>query len=251
VPYLESAPRGGDVGESRYRPRLLRLYGRRVATTPLTAARSSAGRCWLVSVTATVIATGTLEVVATTGGVLLAASRLLDGASHRVLLGWLAATYLVWGAALSRNLVANWRLLEATGTSTNALSKAAFELVRVRSGSRRATRTASAAGYILTEIAKEGPVLRRCLWGRAGQRLRRRQGRTGLPRRHEHRCSALRVHGRQARRSICRPPRATDDDGVSVRSRRRIFDRCCVAVIQHVERPNRSPGEGSATWRMG
>jgi hypothetical protein len=108
-------------------------------------------------VTATVIATGALEVVATTGGVLLAASRLLDGASHRLLLGCLAATYLVWGAALSRNMVANWRLLEATGTSTNALSKAAFDLVRVRSGSRRASRTASAAGYTLTEIAKEAP----------------------------------------------------------------------------------------------
>jgi hypothetical protein len=128
-----------------------------VATTRLSAASSRAGRRWLVSVAATVVATGTLEIVATAAGGLLAASRFLDRASHGVLLGFLAATYLVWVAALRRNLAANWRLLEATGTSTNAFSKAAYELVRARPGTRRAMRAASIAGYVVTEVAKEAP----------------------------------------------------------------------------------------------
>jgi NNMT/PNMT/TEMT family len=72
-------------------------------------------------------------------------------------LGFLAATYVVWGAGLWLNLMANWRLLEETGTSTNALSKGLFDLARLRSGNQRTVRAASAAGYVVVEIAKEAP----------------------------------------------------------------------------------------------
>lgn len=91
------------------------------------------------------------------GGGLLAASGFLDGASHGTLFALLAVTYVVWLVALRSNLIANWLLLEATGTSTNALSKTGYEIVRVASGSRRAMRAASMAGYVLTEVAKEAP----------------------------------------------------------------------------------------------
>ena len=91
------------------------------------------------------------------GGGLLAASGVLRGASHGSLLALLAATYVVWLLALRTNLIVNWLLLEATGTSTNALSKTAYEIVRVGSGSRRTMRAASMAGYVLTEVAKEAP----------------------------------------------------------------------------------------------
>jgi hypothetical protein len=53
------------------------------------------------------------------------------------------------------NLSANWSLLRLTGTSTNALSKAAFELTRRRDV--RTQRIAAAAGYVAVEIAKEAP----------------------------------------------------------------------------------------------
>jgi hypothetical protein len=91
------------------------------------------------------------------GGVLLAASNVLDGADRGLVLGFLAGTYVLWAAGLRVNLMANWRLLEDTGTSTNALSKVAFELARRRSSSQRAVRAASVAGYVVTEIAKEAP----------------------------------------------------------------------------------------------
>jgi hypothetical protein len=110
-----------------------------------------------VSVAATLVSTGALELIATIGGALLAWSRFLDWASHRHVLGFLAATYVLWAAALWRNLVVNWRLLEATGVSTNVCSKAAYELVRLRTRSRRAMKAASMAGYISIEVAKELP----------------------------------------------------------------------------------------------
>ena len=49
-----------------------------------------------------------------------------------LLLGFLALTYIAWGAGLRTSLGANWTLLEQTGTSTNALSKAAHDLAAVR-----------------------------------------------------------------------------------------------------------------------
>lgn len=112
---------------------------------------------WAVIIAATVVSTGALDIVATTTGALLAASHVLDGASPPAVFGFLAASYLLWAAGLRVNVIANWCLLEQTGTSTNVLSKVMFELARIRSTSRRAARAASAAGYVAIEIAKEAP----------------------------------------------------------------------------------------------
>jgi hypothetical protein len=71
------------------------------------------------------------------------------------LLAFLVGTYVTWAAGLRLNLAANWTLLEATGTSTNALSKAAYELFR--RASLRVRRIASAIGYVGTEMVKEVP----------------------------------------------------------------------------------------------
>jgi hypothetical protein len=121
-----------------------------------------AGRRWLLSpwaatVTATAASTYALDGVATAAGVLLVASHALGGLGHWHALVFLAATYAAWGAGLRANLRANWSLLEQTGMSTNALSKAAHDLTRFRSTSDRDRRIASAAGYLGLELAKEAP----------------------------------------------------------------------------------------------
>jgi hypothetical protein len=110
---------------------------------------------WLITLAATAASTYALDAVATAAGVLLVASQLLNGLDHALVLAFLAATYLTWGVTLRANLGANWSLLERTGTSTNALSKAAFELTR-RKGAR-AQRIAAAIGYVATEVGKEVP----------------------------------------------------------------------------------------------
>lgn len=112
---------------------------------------------WGVTLTATAASTYALDLMAATCGVLLVASGLLNGLGHTAVLTFLAVSYAAWGAGLRVNLRANWRLLERTGTSTNALSKAAFDLARSRTSSVRAKRFASAAGYVATELAKEAP----------------------------------------------------------------------------------------------
>ena len=111
---------------------------------------------WTLTIAATAASTLALEAVATAAGVLLAASHVLDGAHRTVVLGVLATTYVVWVAGLRVSLRANWRLLDETGTSTNACSsKMAFELARLRSCSPRRVRATSAVGYVATEVAKE------------------------------------------------------------------------------------------------
>jgi hypothetical protein len=110
-------------------------------------------RRWAITLGATAASTYVLDAVATVAGVALASSQLLSGVDHWLLLGLLACTYVVWGAGLRVNLGANWALLERTGTSTNALSKAGYDLVR----GPRARRIAAAAGYVGTELAKEVP----------------------------------------------------------------------------------------------
>jgi hypothetical protein len=110
-----------------------------------------------VTIAATVISTYALDGIATAAGVLLVASQLLAGLDHTALLGFLACTYVIWGAGLKVNLHANWALLERTGTSTNAPSKAAYELARRRRASLRVQRLAAAGGYLVTELAKELP----------------------------------------------------------------------------------------------
>jgi hypothetical protein len=112
---------------------------------------------WAVTLAATVVSTWALDAVATTAGVLLVASDALAGLAHWHMLVFLAATYAAWAVGLRANLRANWSLLEETGTSTNALSKAAHDVAKRRTASVRARRIASAVGYVGTELAKEAP----------------------------------------------------------------------------------------------
>jgi hypothetical protein len=120
-------------------------------------ARFSATIRWAITVVATGVSTCALDVVATAAGTLFAASNPFEGAPEAALLALLAVSYLVWAAGLRLNVIANWHLLEQTGTSTNLPSKVMFELARRRSSSERARRAASAAGYVATEVAKEAP----------------------------------------------------------------------------------------------
>ena len=110
---------------------------------------------WMITLAATAASTYALDAVATAAGVLLVASQLLSGLDHPLVLAFLAATYALWGVALRANLRANWLLLCRTATSTNVLSKAAFEFARRRGA--RVQRIAAGAGYVATEIAKEAP----------------------------------------------------------------------------------------------
>jgi hypothetical protein len=111
----------------------------------------------LITFAATAVSTYALDAVATAGGLLLIWSRSLDGVDSRFLIAFLAASYVLWGAGLRVNLNANWALLEATGTSTNALSKAAYDLVTSRTKRLRARRIAAGIGYVSTELGKELP----------------------------------------------------------------------------------------------
>ena len=110
---------------------------------------------WMITLAATAASTYALDALATAAGALLVTSQLLSGLDHPLVLVLLAATYVLWGVAVWANVGANWSLLQSTGTSTNALSKAAFELTR-RMGARTQL-VAAAAGYVATEIAKEAP----------------------------------------------------------------------------------------------
>jgi hypothetical protein len=114
-------------------------------------------RAWIVTLLATVASVYALDAFATAVGGGLAASSLLAGLDGALLAGFLAATYLLWGAGLRANLAANWSLLACTGVSTNALSKAAHDIARGRAAGPRACRLAASGGYLLTEAAKEIP----------------------------------------------------------------------------------------------
>jgi hypothetical protein len=128
---------------------------------PVTATRAQPAAkrpaAWAITLAATAVSTYALDAVATVAGIALAASQALAGLGVTALAALLAVTYVVWGAGLRVNLRANWLLLEATGASTNAPSKAAFDLARRRGASVRARRLASAGGYVATELAKELP----------------------------------------------------------------------------------------------
>jgi NNMT/PNMT/TEMT family len=112
---------------------------------------------WALTVAATAVSTYALDAVATAAGVLLVASGLLGGLGRWQALVLVAASYVAWGAGLRMSLRANWSLLEQTGVSTNALSKAAHDLTKLRTASVRARRLASSSGYVATELAKEVP----------------------------------------------------------------------------------------------
>jgi hypothetical protein len=122
-----------------------------------TAARLSRPRRWAATLAATVLSTYALDAVATAAGLGLLASSLLDGAGHGEALLFLAFSYAAWGAGLRLNLLANRALLEDTGTSTNILSKAAFDLAAAAGAGGRLKTFAADAGYVGTELAKEAP----------------------------------------------------------------------------------------------
>jgi len=119
--------------------------------------RRSGGIRWLVTLGATAVSTYALDAVATASGLLLLASGVVSGLGRAALLVLLAASYLAWLAGLRVSLRANWELLRTTGTSTNALSKAAHDLASRRATGARVPRLAAAAGYLGTELAKELP----------------------------------------------------------------------------------------------
>jgi hypothetical protein len=112
---------------------------------------------WTFSLAATAASTYALDAFAAATGALLVAAGLLDGLSRAWVVTALVASYLIWTLGLRTNLRANGALLAATGTSTNVLSKAAWELTRRRGGGERAPRLAAAAAYAGTEVAKEVP----------------------------------------------------------------------------------------------
>lgn len=112
---------------------------------------------WAVSLAATGASTYALDATATAAGIYLVASGLLAGLNHQWMLAFLVASYTLWGLGLRVNLRANWTLLETTGTSTNVLSKAAYDMTRRRASSAHMSRRAAAFGYIGTEAAKELP----------------------------------------------------------------------------------------------
>ncbi len=114
-------------------------------------------RRWLATLAASVVTTYALDFVATSAGLLLVASHLLEGLDRGEALVLLFASYLAWAGGLWAILKVNWDLLQRTGTSTNLLSKAAHDLVTRRTSSQRWRRAAAHLGYIVTELAKEAP----------------------------------------------------------------------------------------------
>lgn len=112
---------------------------------------------WAATLAATAISTYALDLVATAAGLALAATHLLDGWERGWVALFLLGSYVAWGAGLWANLKANWELLERTGTSTNALSKAAYDLLGRLQATRSWRRIATDAGYVGTELAKEAP----------------------------------------------------------------------------------------------
>ena len=130
---------------------------------PSVAVRRPALRRWGVTLTATDVSTYALDAFATAAGVALAASQLLNGVSHGLLLAVLAASYVVWGAGLRVNLVANARLLERTGTSTNACrrrsttSRAAAARARGASRPAPATSRPSCSRRLRSRRARSAP----------------------------------------------------------------------------------------------
>ncbi|GAB4052753.1 guanitoxin biosynthesis pre-guanitoxin forming N-methyltransferase GntF [Catellatospora paridis] len=131
------------------------------APAPPSPAGTRAGRKqiknWSATLVATAASTYALDALAAAAGVGLVGSGLLAGLAQPLVAMFVVLSYACWGIGLRANLKANQALLAATGTSTNLLSKAAYDLVRHRNGSARAARLAAAVGYTGTELAKEAP----------------------------------------------------------------------------------------------
>ena len=114
-------------------------------------------RTWSASVVATVVSTYALDLTATAAGVALVASDALSGLDHRWVLVLLVLSYAAWALGMRANLLANSALLATTGMSTNVFSKAAYDLARRLTGSKRAHWLAATGGYVGTEVVKEAP----------------------------------------------------------------------------------------------
>jgi hypothetical protein len=119
--------------------------------------RPGARSAWLVTIIATAASTYALDAFAVAVGAAVAASGLLAGLDGTVLIAVLCTTYAAWAVGLRANLAANAALLRATGTSTNALSKAAHDVACARAATPRVRALAASAGYVLTELVKEIP----------------------------------------------------------------------------------------------
>lgn len=126
-----------------------------MTTTTEATPRRRGFRRWGTTLAATAVSWWALDVVATASGALLVASSALSGAGRELVLAVLAASYVTWAAGMRVNLAANAQLLERTGTSTRASSKAAFDLAGRAGASPRARRLAAAAGYIVVEVLTE------------------------------------------------------------------------------------------------
>jgi hypothetical protein len=119
--------------------------------------RLNGAKSWGITLAATLVSTYALDAIATVSGLAFTASGLLRELTHVQALIFLAVTYLTWATALRVNLIANWALLEATGASTNALSKGAYDIAAARRARPLVQRFAAHAGYVVTEIGKEVP----------------------------------------------------------------------------------------------
>ncbi|GGN87065.1 hypothetical protein GCM10010112_69290 [Actinoplanes lobatus] len=117
----------------------------------------SPAAAWAASLAATVASTYALDAWAAVTGAGLVASGLLAGFGHQSVVAFLLASYTAWVFGLRAGLRANGSLLAATGTSTNVLSKLAYDVARRRFGEGTAARLAAAVAYTGTEIAKEVP----------------------------------------------------------------------------------------------
>jgi hypothetical protein len=112
---------------------------------------------WGASLVATVVSTYALDAFAGATGAVLVGSGALAQVGRSGMAALLLVSYVAWGLGLRANLRANGALLRITGTSTNILSKAAYDLTRRHSTGTRAPQVAAALGYVGTELAKEVP----------------------------------------------------------------------------------------------
>lgn len=117
-------------------------------------------RRWAITIGANIGSLYILDIIASAFGLgLVAALGLLApqalAAPMGYILAFLLLSYAVWAYTLAKNLKANWRLLEETGTSTNVLSKVFHDLTTTSNLVFR--KVSTGAGYVVTELAKEIP----------------------------------------------------------------------------------------------
>lgn len=112
---------------------------------------------WAATIVANVLSTYALDTICTAAGVILVATGLPSQLDVGAALTVLALSYILWAGGLSRSLAENWRLLEATGTSTSVLSKFAFDLSGGWAERVGARQWLVAAAYVVFKLVKESP----------------------------------------------------------------------------------------------